>query len=78
MRNFLTKAGFAETSWADKTDAAVAWLAAQEAVQRSASAASPLGIHVVMGSGFPEMVANFSRNLRENRARLIQAIVRRV
>ena len=78
MRNFLTKAGFEEISWADKTDAAVSWLAEQKAAQRSTPVASPLGLHVVMGSGFPEMAANFSRNLRENRARLIQAIVRRV
>ena len=78
MWNFLTKAGFEEISWADKTDAAVSWLAEQKTAQRSPPVASPLGLHVVLGSGFPEMAANFSRNLRENRARLIQAIVQRV
>ncbi len=78
MRDVLAKAGFSEISWADKTDAAIAWFADQKAAHRSAAATSPLGVHVVMGPGFPEMAANLSRNLRENRARLIQAIVRRV
>jgi SAM-dependent methyltransferase len=78
LRDVVTKAGFEEISWADKTEAAIAWFADQKAAQRSAVAASPLGIHVVMGPGFPEMAANLSRNLMENRARLIQAIVRRV
>lgn len=78
MRDVLVKAGFEEISWADKTDAAIAWFADQNAAWRSAVVASPLGVHVVMGPEFPEMAANFGRNLRENRARLIQVIVRRV
>ena len=78
LRDVVTKAGFEEISWADKTEAAVAWFADQKAARRSAGAASPLGIHVVMGPGFPEMAANLGRNLMEGRARLIQAIVRRI
>ena len=78
MRDVLAKAGFEEISWADKTDAAIAWFADQKAPQSSAVAASPLGIHVVMGAEFLEMAANLGRNLREKRARLIQVIARRV
>jgi len=62
----------------DKTAAAIEWLADQKAARQSAVAASPLGIHVVMGPGFPEMAANLERNLTEGRARLVQAIVRRI
>jgi SAM-dependent methyltransferase len=78
MCDVLAKAGFEEISWADKTDAAIAWFADQKAAQRSVVAASPLGIHVVMGPEFLEMAANLGRNLMEGRARLIQAIVRRI
>jgi hypothetical protein len=69
---------FEEISWADKTDAAIAWFADQKAAQGSAVAASSLGIHVVMGPEFLEMAANLGRNLVEGRARLIQAIGRRI
>jgi SAM-dependent methyltransferase len=78
LRDVVTKAGFEEISWADKTAAAIEWFAYQKAGRRSAVAASPLGIHVVMGPGFPEMAANLGRNLMEGRARLVQAIVRRI
>jgi hypothetical protein len=72
LRDVVTKAGFEEISWVDKTAAAMEWFADQKAARRSAA----LGIHVVMGPGFPEMAANLERNLTEGRARLVQAIVR--
>jgi hypothetical protein len=78
LRDVVTKAGFEEISWVDKTAAAIEWFADQKAARQSAVAASPLGIHVVMGPGFPEMAANLERNLTEGRARLVQAIVRRI
>ena len=74
LRDAVIKAGFEEISWAEKTAAAIAWFADQKAARRSAA----LGIHVVMGPGFPEMAANLERNLTEGRARLVQAIVRRI
>jgi hypothetical protein len=78
LRDVVTKAGFEKISWVDKTAAAIEWFADQKAGRQSAVAASPLGIHVVMGPGFPEMAANLERNLTEGRARLVQAIVRRI
>jgi hypothetical protein len=36
----------------------------------------PFGLHVVLGPEFAGMAANFSRNLREGRSGLTQAIVR--
>ncbi|MBV8653186.1 MAG: methyltransferase domain-containing protein [Alphaproteobacteria bacterium] len=76
MRAALTAAGFSELSFEDKTDAGLTWYAEQQA--RAAAGTRPaLGIHVVMGAEFPGMAANLGRNLREGRARLVQAVVER-
>jgi SAM-dependent methyltransferase len=77
MRTALSRGGFVEVSWADKTDTAIRWFAEQQAARRSATGSPPLGIHVVMGADFAGMAENFGRNLREGRARLVQAVVRR-
>ncbi len=75
MRNVLAKAGFAEVSWADKTDAGVIWSAEMQTRQKSSAAQPPLGLHVVMGPQFAEMIENLGRNLREGRVGLVQAIM---
>jgi hypothetical protein len=58
------------------TDAGIAWFAQQRAETPSADRLA-LGIHVVMGAEFAAMSANLAQNLREGRARLLQAIVRK-
>ncbi len=37
----------------------------------------PLGIHVMLGPQFPEMVRNVGRNLREDRLTIVQAVFAR-
>ena len=75
MRERLRESGFSELSWEDKTAEGIAWFDAQRA---GAPAPGPaLGLHLVMGSGFKGMAANLARNLKEGRARLVQAILRR-
>jgi SAM-dependent methyltransferase len=78
MREVLKNKGFAEVSWADKTDAGLQWLVDMKIARESISVAPPLGVQVIMGPEFGEMVANLERNLKEGRARVVQAIVRRV
>jgi SAM-dependent methyltransferase len=73
MREALAKAGFAEVSWADKTDAGQAWAAEIEAMRQAKPA--PLGLHIVLGPQFAEMAANLGRSLLEGRVRLVQAIM---
>ena len=73
MRDALGKAGFAEVSWADNTDAGLGWAA--EMLAKRQSSAPPLGLHVVMGHEFAEMAANVGRNLQEGHIRLVQAIM---
>lgn len=86
MRQALRDAGFTEVSWADTTDAALAWFSEQQATRRAAPPSgplasppslSPLSLSTVMGPEFMEMTANLAQNLEEGRVRLVQAIVRR-
>jgi ubiquinone/menaquinone biosynthesis C-methylase UbiE len=78
MRAILTEQGFRVVSWADGTDAGVAWFAERESAQARALASFTLGLHVVMGSDFGVMTGNLGRNLREGRVALVQAILQRV
>ena len=48
-------------------------------VARSRNAETPrLGLHLVLGPDFPEMVRNFRRNLEEERCGVVQAVFQRV
>jgi len=75
MRRLLTKAGFEVTGWHDSTPEAVAWFAAQAG---AGTPPSRLALSLVMGPDFPQLAANLGRNLKEGRARVIQALLRRI
>ena len=77
MRRALSRAGFTEVSWEDKTESGREWFAAQRAGSSGSAGPPALGIHVVMGPEFSSMAANVGRNLEEGRIRLVQTIVRR-
>ncbi|WP_248746306.1 MULTISPECIES: class I SAM-dependent methyltransferase [unclassified Pseudomonas] len=77
MRSVLIEQGFRITSWIDCTEAGAAWFAERKKVQMQSPASPALGLHVVMGSDFGTMSNNLTRNLREGRAGLIQAVVER-
>ena len=72
MREGLERQGFRTTSWIDCTEAGVAWFAAMQAAQAGGPPPA-LGLHLAMGPDFRLMAANLGRNLKEGRARLIQA-----
>jgi SAM-dependent methyltransferase len=75
MRDALANAGFTEISWSDKTAAGIEWIGQQVASQ---SGQPPvIGLNVVMGPGFGGMAGNLGRNLKEGRASLTQAVVRK-
>jgi sarcosine/dimethylglycine N-methyltransferase len=78
MRTTLEEAGFAVESWEDRTEAGMKWLARQRRARQAQAPAQALGLHVVMGPDFPGMTSNLERNFREGRARLAQAVLRRV
>jgi sarcosine/dimethylglycine N-methyltransferase len=69
LAELLREAGFATTHWSDLTERA-------PAAMRGFLAGDPppLGLHVFVPN-FPAKAANLVRNLAENRARLIQAVL---
>jgi len=73
MRAVLAAAGFAEVSFEDKSAEALAWFA--ERARQPAAAA--LGLQHLMGPDIGTFVGNLARNLKEGRARVIQAILKR-
>jgi hypothetical protein len=63
MRKTIVDAGFALVLWNDVTERALRFLDAM--VARSRTAETPrLGLHLVLGWDFPEMVRNFRRKSR--------------
>jgi MPBQ/MSBQ methyltransferase len=77
MRKTIVDAGFALVLWNDVTEGALRFLDAMVARSRTAET-SRLGLHLVLGSDFPEMVRNFRRNLDEERCGVVQAVFQRV
>ncbi len=77
MSKTILNAGFVLVAWNDVTKDALQFLDAM--VARSRNAETPrLGLHLVLGSDFSEMVRNFRRNLAEERCGVVQAVFRRV
>jgi len=63
-------------AWEDKTASAIAETEAERA--RAAGAARPiLGIHLVVGPSFVEKARNGQRNMRDDKIRLINAVLER-
>jgi SAM-dependent methyltransferase len=77
MRKTILDAGFAHLAWNDVTEGALRFLDAM--VARGRNTETPrLGLHLVLGPDFPEMVRNFRQNLDEERCSVVQAVFQRV
>jgi len=77
MRKTILDAGFVLAAWNDITEGALRFLDAM--VARGRTAETPrLGLHLVLGPDFPEMVTNFRRNLDDKRCGVVQAVSQRV
>jgi SAM-dependent methyltransferase len=77
-RSALEDAGFDIVEWRDATAEGMAWQQAQVvAGQERPDPLKRLGLPLVMGPQFGEMVANLGRNFREGRLRLLQAVAQR-
>jgi ubiquinone/menaquinone biosynthesis C-methylase UbiE len=77
-RALLEAAGFKVTIWQDNTDAAIAETEAERARVAASGGGPPiLGIHLVVGPSFWDKARNGNRSMRENRIRLINAVLRR-
>lgn len=77
MRQTLESGGFQAALWADQTQVSIDWFDEQRARAQTGQT-PPLGLDIVMGPDFPEMVRNLGANLREGRAGIVQAVMTRV
>jgi SAM-dependent methyltransferase len=72
----VVRSGFSVLVWNDVSQAAADWLSKLPA-KRDSAGGPRLGLHLVLGQGFPEMAGNFRRNLEERRCGVIQAVFER-
>ncbi len=68
LRDCLERAGFRLLHWRDDTADALAFL------ERAPQTPPPLSLTLLLGQGFPAMLANLRRTLAEGRAFMIEAI----
>jgi MPBQ/MSBQ methyltransferase len=77
-RILLEHAGFKVMTWQDNTDAAITETEAERARVAASGGGPPiLGVHLVVGPSFLNKARNGNRNMRENRIRLINAVLAR-
>ncbi len=71
--------GFKEVVWEDKTQPVIDWIKQmiKRAQQTSGGGPPPLGIHVIVGPQWSEMVKNALRNVEEGRLTVAQGIFER-
>jgi ubiquinone/menaquinone biosynthesis C-methylase UbiE len=77
MRKAIENAGFALMVWNDVTESALEFLDAMISRSRNGDR-PPLGLDLLLGPEFPEMVRNFRQNLHEGRSGVVQAVFHRI
>jgi SAM-dependent methyltransferase len=77
LRKAVLHAGFSLVAWNDVSVAALDWLGSVIAKTRT-SGPPTLGLHLLLGPAFPEMLANFHSNIEEHRCVLVQAVFERI
>jgi SAM-dependent methyltransferase len=77
VRELVASAGFRELAWVDLTNPSTAWWRERMAALATRAAPPPLGLHLLLGADFPEIAQNMTRNLEEDRVRVVQAVFER-
>jgi hypothetical protein len=68
--------GFQEIAWEDKTESVIDWM--KQMIKRTqTSGPPPVGVHVLVGPQWSEMVKNLLKNLEEGRITIAQGIFER-
>ena len=75
VRALLKDAGFEELAWIDETAPALRWYQRRPAA--TPGGPPPLGLHLMFGDDFGEMLRNQVRNLKESRISIVQAVFER-
>lgn len=73
IRSLIAGTGLDETSWVDETTSATGWFRHRLSAAAS-QGPSPLGLHLLLGDDFGEMLHNQVLNLREGRISVVQAV----
>lgn len=69
--------GFKEVVWEDKTESVIDWIK-QMMKRAQTSGPPPIGLHVLVGPQWPDLVKNLLRNLEEGRIAVAQGIFERI
>jgi ubiquinone/menaquinone biosynthesis C-methylase UbiE len=70
--------GFKELAWEDKTESVIDWVKQMmKRAQQTSGGPPPLGLHVIGGPQWSEMVKNALKNLEEGRITVAQGIFER-
>src|SRR5918995_650944 len=69
--------GFKEVVWEDKTESVIDWIKQMTKRAQTSGGPPPLGIHVVIGPQWSEMVKNALKNFEEGRITVAQSIFER-
>ncbi|HEX5513369.1 MAG TPA: methyltransferase domain-containing protein [Gammaproteobacteria bacterium] len=75
IRALLAEAGFDELLWQDTTAAAIEWFRAR--VAAIPATPPPLSLHLLLGTRFKPALENLLRNLEEERAAVLEAVLQR-
>ncbi len=75
LRELLQDHCLAVTQWRDVTEGACRWFRKRR--EAGAAAASPLGLHLLMGADAGAKIANLERSLKEGRVCLVHVVAKR-
>ena len=75
LRGLLRDNGLVVTQWRDVTEGA--YRGFRKRREAGAAAASPLGLHLLMGADAGAKIANLERRLKEGRVCLVQVVAER-
>jgi hypothetical protein len=68
--------GFKEVAWEDKTESVIDWI--KQMIKRAQTSGPPqIGLHVLVGPQWSDLVKNLLRNLEEGRITVAQGIFER-
>jgi ubiquinone/menaquinone biosynthesis C-methylase UbiE len=78
LRSLILRSSFRELIWEDESALALsAFQSLQQSLQARGDRPFPVGLHLLVGAGFPAMIANLTRGLAEQRLAVVQAVFQR-
>jgi ubiquinone/menaquinone biosynthesis C-methylase UbiE len=76
LYSLIATTGFTELAWVDETASATRWFR-QRLPATPPEGPPPLGLHLLLGPDFDEMLRNQARNLEEHRISILKAVFER-